>query len=73
MGKLRPLLQKKVIKILKDNGFKEVRAGKHITFKKTLSGNRVLTTWIPHHREVTVFVIQHIIKQTEKSRSEFES
>jgi len=35
-------------------------------------GERVLTTWVPHHREVTVFVIQYIIKQTEKERSEFE-
>jgi len=73
MGKLRTLLQKKVIQIIKNNGFEEVRAGKHITFKKILSDNRVFTTWVPHHREVTVFVIQHIIKQTEKSRSEFES
>jgi len=48
-----------------------LRSGKHITFKKRV-GDRVLTTWVPHHREVTVFVIQYIIKQTEKERSEFE-
>ena len=71
MAKLRPLPQRKVIEILRSNGFREVRSSKHITFKKNLS-DRVLTTWVPHHSEITVFVIQHIIKQTEKERSEFE-
>ena len=71
MARLRPLRRRKVIDILKSNGFAEVRSGKHITFKKKV-GDRVLTTWVPHHSEVTVFVIQYIIKQTEKERSEFE-
>lgn len=35
-------------------------------------GQHTLTTWVPHHKEVTVFVIQYIIRQTEKPRSEFE-
>jgi hypothetical protein len=48
-----------------------VRSGKRITFKKRVGG-RVLTTWVPHHSEVTVFVIQYIIRQTEKQHSEFE-
>jgi len=34
MGKLHPLPQRKVIEILKNNGFQEVRSRKHITFKK---------------------------------------
>ncbi len=72
MSKLKPLSQKRVIKILKGNGFREVRSGKHFTFKKTGAGGKILTTWVPHHHEITVFVIQYIIKQTEKSRSEFE-
>jgi len=72
MGKLKSLLQTKVIQILKNNGFEKVRSRKHITFKKTDENGRVLTTWIPHHREITIFVIQHIIKQTEKPRKEFE-
>jgi predicted RNA binding protein YcfA (HicA-like mRNA interferase family) len=63
--------QRKVIEILRSNGFDEVRSSKHTTFKKKI-GNRVLTTYVPHHREVTVFVIQYIIKQSEKERSEFE-
>ncbi|MDG6981057.1 MAG: type II toxin-antitoxin system HicA family toxin [Nitrososphaerota archaeon] len=71
MARLRPLRRRKVIDVLKSNGFEEVRSGKHITFKKKIGG-RVLTTWVPHHSEVTVFVIQYIIKQTEKDRSEFE-
>ncbi len=72
MGRFKPLPQKKVIQILKNNGFKEVRTGKHITFKKRRDDGQILTTWMPHHREITVFVILHIIKQTEKSRKEFE-
>ena len=71
IAKLRPLSQRKVIEILRSNGFEEVRSSEHITFKKKV-GKRVLTTWVPHHSEVTVFVIQYIIKQTEKQRSEFE-
>ncbi len=71
MPKLRPLSQRKVIEILQSNGFKEVRSSKHTTFKKKV-GDRVLTTWVPHHGEVSIFVIQYIIKQSEKPRSEFE-
>ena len=71
MGKLRPLTQAKVIEILASNGFKKVRSSKHITFKKTDANGRVLTTWVPHHKETTLFVIKHIIKQTEKPREEF--
>ena len=71
MARLRPLPQRRIIEILKANGFEEVRSGKHITFKKQ-RGERVLTTWVPLHSEVTVFVIQYIIRQTEKQRSEFE-
>ncbi|MDA4137422.1 MAG: type II toxin-antitoxin system HicA family toxin [Thaumarchaeota archaeon] len=71
MARLRPLPRRRVTEILKANGFEEVRSGKHITFKKK-TGTRALTTWVPHHSEVTVFVIQYIIRQTEKQRSEFE-
>jgi predicted RNA binding protein YcfA (HicA-like mRNA interferase family) len=71
MAKLRPLTRRRVIEILKANEFEEVGSGKHATFKKNRAG-RILTTWVPHHREVTVFVIQYMIKQTEKERSEFE-
>ena len=71
MGKLRPLKQQKVIKILRKNGFEKVRSRKHITFKKIISSDKILTTWVPHHKTVTLFVIEYIIKQTGKSREEF--
>lgn len=72
IAKLRPLLQRDVIQILMKNGFVEVRSAKHITFKKTNEGGKVLTTWVPHHNEVSLFVIHYIIRQTEKQREEFE-
>jgi len=72
MGKLQPLLRRKVIKVLIQNGFSNVRSGKHTTFKKHLENGEALTTWIPHHKTVTVFVLQYIIKQTRKPREEFE-
>jgi predicted RNA binding protein YcfA (HicA-like mRNA interferase family) len=71
MSKLRPLKQRKIINILLKNGFKEVRRGKHITFKKYLPNGEVLTTWVPYHSEISVFVLQYIIKQTRKSKEEF--
>lgn len=73
MGKLKQLSQQKIIRILESNGFYNARSGKHITFKKVISSGEILTTWVPHHKEVTVFVIQYIIKQTGKPREEFES
>lgn len=73
MGKLKKLSQQKIIRILQSNGFQQVRSRKHVTFKKMVPGGKILTTWVPHHREVTVFVIQYIIKQTGKPRDEFES
>lgn len=66
------MLQKEVIAILESNGFHLARSASHMTFKKTKTDGSVLTTWVPHHREVTVYVIQHIIRQTEKDRKEFE-
>jgi len=70
--KLRPLPQRKVIQILLNNGFKEARTSRHITFKKTDASGKVWTTWVPHHNEVSVFVIKYIIRQTGKLREEFE-
>ncbi len=72
MGKLRKLAQYKVIKVLENNGFKKVRSRKHITFKKKDSSGKIFTTWVPHYKEVTVFVLKYIIKQTGKNREEFE-
>jgi len=73
VGKLRPLDQRKVIKILEKNGFEKVRTRKHMTFKKKDPKNpdRMLITWVPLHKEVTLFVVKHIIRQTGKLREEF--
>ena len=71
MGRLKPLPTKEVIRILERNGFQQVRVSKHITFKKTLPTGKVLTTWVPKGHEVTVFVLQYIMKQTEIPRQEF--
>ncbi|MBS3061509.1 MAG: type II toxin-antitoxin system HicA family toxin [Candidatus Diapherotrites archaeon] len=71
MTGLRPLDQSRVIRMLEQNGFKQARSGKHITFKKTDADGNVLTTWVPHHKTVTVFVIKYIIKQTGKQKQEF--
>lgn len=73
MAKLKSLNQVKIIRILEKNGFKKTKSGRHITFKKKLENNEVLTTWVPHHKKVTVFVIGYIIKQTGKPKQEFEN
>ncbi len=70
MAKVKPLQKHKVISILESNGFKKVRSRKHDTYKKT-TPKGMLTTWVPHHKEVSVFVIKYIIKQTKKPREEF--
>ena len=72
MPKIHALQQHKVIRILEDNGFKKTRSGKHITFKRKNKKGEVLTTWVPHHKEVSALVINYIIKQTKKPREEFE-
>lgn len=70
MAGMRPLPTHKVIKILKKHGFEEVRSRKHTTFKK-IQGSQVLTTWVPHHKEVSLTVIKYIIKQTGIPAEEF--
>lgn len=71
IARLHPLPLYKVIKILKGNGFQEVRAGRHKTFKKIDASGKVWITWVPQHNEITVFVIKYIIRQSEKDRDEF--
>ncbi len=71
MVKLKPLPQRKVIEVLEKNGFKNVRTRKHMTFKKRLENGKVLTTWVPLHKEISKFVLKYIVKQTRKSIEEF--
>ncbi len=49
IARLRPLSLYKIIKILKGNGFQEVRAGRHKTFKKIDASGKVWITWVPQH------------------------
>lgn len=71
MSKVKPLKRKFIISILEQNGFRETRSGKHITFKKHLENGEALTTWVPHHEEISAFVVHYIIKQTRKPKEEF--
>ena len=48
----------------------KIRSRRHITFRKQTTG-KVLTTWVPHHNEVTAFTLNHITKQTGISIEEF--
>ncbi|MBI1974053.1 type II toxin-antitoxin system HicA family toxin [Candidatus Micrarchaeota archaeon] len=58
--------------ILVRNGFKEVRSGPHTTFKRLAGSGKVPTTFVPHHKEITIFSMGYIMKQTGKPREEFE-
>ncbi|RLG13727.1 MAG: hypothetical protein DRN71_04330 [Candidatus Nanohalarchaeota archaeon] len=69
--KLHPLSQRKIIKIIENNGFRIARLHAHITFKKTAEDGKVLTTWVLHHKNVTLFVLKCIIRQTCKPLEEF--
>ena len=71
MAKIKPLKQSFIISVLKRNGFKQVHSGKHISFKRCLENGEVLTTWVPHHKEISIFVINYLIKQTRKGKDEF--
>jgi len=71
MGKLKPIFPTKVIKILEKYGFKKIRSRKHTTFKKFLDSGKILTTWVPHGNQITVFVLKYIIKQTGIPKEEF--
>jgi len=44
-----------------------------MTFRKKdpKTPDRMLITWVPLHKEVTLFVVKHIIRQTGKLREEF--
>lgn len=71
MPKLVPLSRRKVMKILKDNGLDVTREGaKHTVLEKQVNG-KWLTTFVPRHNEISIGVVQEIIKQTGKDREEF--
>lgn len=72
MPKLVPLQRRKVMKILQNNGFAVTReGGKHTVLEKQDTSGRWWTTFVPRHTEISIGVVQEIIKQTGKNREEF--
>ncbi len=71
MSKLVPLERRKIMRILKNNGFIVAReGGRHTVLEKQGTGN-YLVTFVPRHNEISIGVVQEIIKQTQKPREEF--
>jgi predicted RNA binding protein YcfA (HicA-like mRNA interferase family) len=72
LGKLRALSGADVCKILKAEGFSEVRKrGSHVVMQKR-SGNTTTTVPVPDHSELKVGTLSSIIRQSGLSRSLFE-
>lgn len=72
MPKLVPLQRRKVMKILKNNGFIVTReGGRHTVVERQDENGRWWTTFVPRHKEISIGVVQEIIKQTGKKRKEF--
>lgn len=69
--KLKPLSRKKVLEILNSNEFNIDREGARHTILKKKVDDRILTTIVARHTEITRTEIQYIIKQTQKNREEF--
>ncbi len=73
MPKLRSLSKRDVLTILHNNGFIEAGGTRHVKLRKILPDGTVLTTYISRGPdEIPVKIIKYIIKQTGKSREEFE-
>ncbi|MBF0560373.1 MAG: type II toxin-antitoxin system HicA family toxin [Nitrospirae bacterium] len=73
MGKLRVLSGREVCQILSRHGFTDVRKrGSHIIMQRKLSSGTI-TVPVPDHPEIRIGTLQSIIRQSEISRSEFES
>ena len=72
MGKLRVLSGGDVCKILKTEGFSEVRRrGSHVVMQKR-SGSTTTTVPVPDHLELKVGTLSSIIRQSGLPRSLFE-
>ena len=73
MAKLKSLPRRKIISVLKNNGFYIEREGARHTvlYKKDETGKVVKVTFLGRHREIILPIVQSIIKQTGKSREEF--
>lgn len=71
-GKIHPLPRNAIIKILKSNGFEQVKVvkGRHLKFRKN-AADEVLTTMVSHRPEIQPTTIRDIIKQSKKPEEEF--
>jgi len=73
LGKLRILSGQEICAILARHGFIEVRQrGSHVIMQKQLEESTI-TVPVPNHSEVRVGTLQSIIRQSDISRSKFES
>ena len=73
MGRLRVLSGKQVCAILAENGFVQVRQrGSHIIMQKRIPGSTI-TVPVPNHRELAPGTMSSIVRQSQLSRSLFES
>ncbi len=73
MPKLRRLRNRVVVKVLKHNGFGEVRGhgkGSHKKFRRE-DDDGVRITMVPNYPEIEIVLLQLIMKQTGKSRNDF--
>ncbi|HEY9701848.1 MAG TPA: type II toxin-antitoxin system HicA family toxin, partial [Allocoleopsis sp.] len=63
---------KEICKILKENGFTEVRQqGSHIVMQKIVESSTI-TAIVPHHSSVKIGTLMSIIRQSQLPRSLFE-
>lgn len=73
MGKLRILSGKDLCKILKQNGFVELRQkGSHIIMQKRFD-DTTITVPVTNHSVIKIGTLQSIIRQSKLSKEIFES
>jgi predicted RNA binding protein YcfA (HicA-like mRNA interferase family) len=73
LGRLRRLSGKECCKILRENGFVEVRtAGSHIVMQKQEAGSSI-TVPVPNHNELKMGTLASIIRQSGVARTYIES
>ena len=73
MGKLKRLSAKQVCKILINNDFTKVRQkGSHIIMQKQIE-NSTITVPVPNYKQIPIGTLQSIIRQSQLSKSLFES
>ena len=73
MAKLRILSGRQVCQILSRHGFEEIRQrGSHIIMQKMIK-NSTITIPVPNHKEIKTGTLMSIVRQSQLSRSIFES